>query len=208
MTKPIDESLRDTITKSDLPSVIQELGELGIDRLLDDGILKDVPILGSLLSIGNTFGTVRDYFLAKKLLSFLNELSSLSEAERNKMIGKLEDDNEFEANIGEKLVELLSRVDSDRKPTLIAKAFKLYAQRKINYIDLQRVNYAIERFQFCDLDEFKQFVTEKEGERKTDERASTANFINSGLGYAASGYGAGGVHPTETANILAMVLDS
>jgi hypothetical protein len=207
MSKSIDKSIRETIAKSDLPGVIQDLGELSIDSLLDDGVLRDVPILGSLLSIGKTFGTVRDYILAKKLLSFLNELSGLSQAERDKLINKLEKDKEYEANIGEIIVDLLSRTDSDQKPILIAKAFKLYVQEKINYVELQRVNYAIERFQLCDLEEFKEFVNDGENDRKTDERASTANFVNSGLGYAASGFGAGGVHPTETAKILMLVLN-
>lgn len=208
MSKPIDESLRDTITKSDLPGLIQDLGELGIDSLLDDGVLKDVPILGAVIAIGKTFGTVRDFYLTKKLLYFLDGISDLSQTEREKLIFKLEKDGEREEIIGEKIVDLLTRIDSDSKPLLVAKAFKLYVREKISYVDLQRVNYAIERFQLCDLAEFRKFMNGKENDRKTDGRASTANFINSGLGYSASGFGAGGVHPTETAKIFVMVLDS
>ena len=208
MTKPIDKSLRETITKSDLATVITDLGEIGVDSLLDDGVLKDIPILGSVLKIGKTFGTVRDYYLAKKILAFLNELSDLPQIERDKLISKLENDKKYESSVGGQLLELLSRIDEESKPTLIAKAFKLYVQEEINYMELQRVTYAIERFQVCDIDEFRKFASEEETDRITDEKDSTANFINSGLGYAASGYGAGGVHPTETAKILIMILDS
>ena len=150
MKKPIDDSFRETITSSDLPAVIQDIGEIGIDSLLDDGVLKDVPILGSVLAIGKTFGTVRDYYLAKKLMSFLGELSSLPDKEREKLIVKLEADSKYKETIGAKIIDLLSRIDDERKPKLIANAFKLYLAGKIDYTELSRVNYSIERFQLCD----------------------------------------------------------
>ena len=75
--------------KSDLPALINELGEIGIDSLVNDGVFKDIPVLSSVLAIGKTFGNVRDYFFSKRIIKFLQELSSMSNQERTLLIQKV-----------------------------------------------------------------------------------------------------------------------
>lgn len=208
MTNGLGISLMETILKSDLPALINELGEIGIDTLIDDGVFKDVPIFGAITAISKTCGNIRDYYLSKKLLKFLKEISSLSAEERKMLIEKLDTDQKYASHIGERIIDLLSRLDDENKPSLIAKAFKLYAKGGLSYIQLQRINHAIERFLLCDLDELKSFCDDNADFRKTDANPVTANFINAGLGYAASGAGAGGVHPTETAKLLIFVANT
>ena len=205
MTERLGNSFRETLLRSDLPSVIQNAGEIGIDSFLDDGLWKSIPILGTILAIGKTWGNVRDYLFAKKMFAFLQSISSLSERDRQKLIHRLDADEKFSNYAGEQIIELLSRIDSERKAVLAATALKLYAREEIDSVQLQRINYAIDRFMLCDTEEFRSFCS-KTGV-KTDANPAKANFINSGLAYVPSGWGAGGVAQTETAPLFLRVLE-
>ena len=202
----LEVSLRETILQSELLSLVQNAGEIGFDSLLDDGLLKDIPVLNSMLAIGKIWGNVRDYLFAKKMLAFLRSISSLSENERQKLIHRLDSDEKFSKYAGEQIIELLSRIDSERKAVLVATALKLYAREEIDSVQLQRINYAIDRFMLCDIEALRSFYENTEGNPKKDDPA-TANFINAGLAYVQSGYGTGGISPNETAQLFLRVIE-
>lgn len=132
----------------------------------------------------------------------------MSSQERISLIEKLETDSGYASNVGEKVIGILSRLDDDSKPSIIAKAFKLYAAGHLNYIQLQRINYAIERLLIFDLGNLEEFCSPASETKITKDDPVILNFINSGLAYVASGYGAGGVHPTELAKLLIEVKNS
>lgn len=199
----LEKSLYDTLLKSDFTSVIQNAGEIGFDSLLDEGLLKDIPVLNWILAVGKTWGNARDYLFAKKMFAFLQDISSLTENERRQLIPRLDTDEKFGKYAGEQIIELLSRIDSERKAILVATALKLYAREEIDSVQLQRINYAIDRFMLCDTDAFRSFCNKG----NTDADPATANFINAGLAYVPSGHSVGGVSPTETAPLFLQVLE-
>lgn len=206
MDNELDRTLKETLVKADLAGAILDLGEIGMDTLLQDGVWKEVPILKSVLAIGKTLGGVRDYFFAKRLLAFLKSFSELTAEERRDLVARLDRDEAFGHYAGERLLDLLSRLDDERKPELIAKALKRYAAGRVSASQLQRVYYAVERLHLCDLDELEKFCQAEGKPRLTDGDPVSVNFISAGLAYVASGYGAGGVHPTETAKVMLAVL--
>lgn len=55
---------------------IMNLTELGIDSLLDDGLLKDVPIVGLLVGVKNTAQNIHDRNLLRQTLKFIQEFNS------------------------------------------------------------------------------------------------------------------------------------
>lgn len=65
------------IRSEDVQDAAAELAEAGIDQLLEDGFLRDVPVLGSVLGTIRAAGRVRDFLLAKKLGRFLLRLQAL-----------------------------------------------------------------------------------------------------------------------------------
>lgn len=208
MRKEINTTLKETILKSDLPETVINFGEVSIDSTLDEGVLRDIPILSSLVGIAKTYGNVGNYLITKKIFKFLSELSTLSSAERIKLIDKLESDEKYESNFGDKVIDLLNRIDDSYKPTLIAKAFKLYAVEHISYVELQRVNYSIERLLIYDLDKLEKFCESPVEARLTMNDPVTLNFINAGLAFVSSGFGGGGVHPSSVATLLIQVKNS
>ncbi len=208
MSNEIGPTLRETILKSELPTLVGDIGESGIDSLLNDGVAKEIPVIGSILAVGKIYGNFRDYYLAKKLISFLQELSSLDSSQRIQLIEKLESDEPYSNKVGEKIIDLLSRLDDQQKPFLVAKAFKLYLAGYLSYVQLQRINNSIERILICDLGQLSEFCNADGKSNTTGDNPILLNYINSGLAYTGSGWGSGGVHPTETAKLLLKVMQS
>lgn len=204
----IEKSFRKTVTTSELPSLIEQFGELTIDSMLDEGLLKEVPIFSTMRAIGKTVGHIRDVIFTRNMMLFLESLSSMDYAERQRLISMLNDDGNFGRYAGERILDLLDNLDGDKKPILLAVALRFYAEERITSEDLVRLNYALERFLLCDIDALKAFCIDKEDVQKTDGSPEIVNFINSGLAYVGSGYGLGGVHPTETAKLLLQVFDA
>ncbi|MDD4592744.1 MAG: hypothetical protein PHG06_20315, partial [Parabacteroides sp.] len=48
-----------------------ELAEIGIDSLIDNGILKNIPIVSLLVGIGKTAQNIHDRNLLKQTLNFI-----------------------------------------------------------------------------------------------------------------------------------------
>lgn len=204
----IDISFRESVLKPDLRSAIQDTGEIAYDSLLNEGLIKNIPVLNWIFAIFKTYGNVRDYFFAKKMLAFLQSISSLSAKKRQKLVDRLDADKKFGKYAGEQIIELLSRIDSERKAVLVATALKFYSRREINSLQLQRINYAIDRFMLCDIEEFRSFCSIPVEKVAKEQAIATTNFLSAGLGGISMGWGMFGmIFPNETARLFLRVLD-
>ncbi len=146
----LSNSLAHTIANSELTAVGTELSEIAIDSLLDDGVLKELPIIGTLTGLWKTGVTIRDALFVRKLLTFLNGLSEISIEDRTKMIASLDDEKTSEA-AGERILSLLDRLDSSGKAKIVGKAFKLYSTGVITKDELWRVSFIVERLPLSDI---------------------------------------------------------
>ncbi|HGF7203196.1 TPA: hypothetical protein AB5D93_003177, partial [Vibrio cholerae] len=95
----LSKSLEDSLKKDDLSNLAIDLGEVGIDAILEGGVLRDIPILSSIVSGMNVIGSVRDALFTKKLISFLSELSDVSVEQRRSMIESIDNSNEYKIKV-------------------------------------------------------------------------------------------------------------
>ncbi|CAG9000171.1 MAG: hypothetical protein CENE_02161 [Candidatus Celerinatantimonas neptuna] len=96
------------------------LGEVGIDALLSNSVLKDIPILSTIVGSIHAIGSVRDALFAKKLVSFLSELSDISARERRRMIESIDNSDDYKIKVGEKLIYIIERVEDYYSSKIIA----------------------------------------------------------------------------------------
>jgi len=193
----VEDSLISTLKKSDLKSIGYDVAEVAIDSFLQDGFLKDLPVISFLNSLYKTGIHIRDYFFTKKLLKFLYSLSTLSPQQRTEFIDRLDSDPKYTQKVGESIMLLLDRMDDMNKPILMGRAFKAYALGKINSIELQRINYAIDKILMCDISELEEFskVETKEINENTCinfDKIVSQNFLSAGLAYIHTGAGVAG----------------
>lgn len=58
------------LSSDELSDLKKEYAELGIDSLLDSGILKEIPLVGTLVGLYNVVGSVRDHIFTEKFSAF------------------------------------------------------------------------------------------------------------------------------------------
>ncbi len=174
--KDLAPSLIQSITDSSLYRITPDLAEVALDHILDDGIIKDIPVVRSVVALYETIVSVRDMLLIKKLLLFLLSLSSVSPEKKTKFKEKINSDEKFKRVVGEKLIVILDRLDDMEKPALVARAFQAYVEEHIDLETFQRLTSAIDRSFLLDMRTLKTV-----GDPKKFTSHTTLNLSNSGL---------------------------
>lgn len=172
-------SLVETISKSDLSEIGGELLEIGIDQILTNGILRDIPVINFAAGFWNTGIAIRDYRFLSKLLYFLNESGKLSENQREKLIENLEDD-EYQKNAGEKLISIIDNIETKSKAKLIGKIIFLFGNEAISREEFWRIAFIIEKLPMSDINALKNW---RETDLNKVEHVRKHLYLSVGLGW-------------------------
>lgn len=147
-SEKIEGKLVETIKIDGLADLTKDFTELGIDLVLKDGILKDIPIAGTIVNISKTIGSIRDLLYLKKLLSFLHIVGKTTQQQRENFIQEnCQNTRQFEEGV----LLILEQVDNMNKSALIGKIFKACILGKITYEDAIRLSEMINRASWQDL---------------------------------------------------------
>ncbi len=120
--KSLAVSMEQTLEYGNL-EFIGDIGEVMIDAVLDDGILKDVPILGTLVGVGKCVKNIYDALFAKKLIAFLFPIKNTNPEDRINAIKKWEEDESYRGAVGETLLGMIQRCDDSVKADWLSKLF-------------------------------------------------------------------------------------
>ncbi|EGR0148424.1 hypothetical protein [Vibrio alginolyticus] len=146
----LEESLVSTMGQQ-LGGTGTELAEIAIDSVLDDGVLKDIPVVGTAISLYQTGVAVRERQYIKKLVTFLSELNKTDEEARLKFIAEEMLKPEQRERFGETILSLIDKADDNRKFELYAKVFERLFMNACSYDDAIRICQMIERTFYSDL---------------------------------------------------------
>ena len=147
-------ALENSLKSENLQGLTKDFAEIGIDAFLKDGLLKDIPILGSVIGLAKAGNDVRNFLFAKKVASFLYQLREIPTEQRISMISKIEEDEKFKVKIGEKLLYIIEKCEDHEKVTLVAKMFCAFLRKEIGYSDFLKASKVIDSAFAGDLDIF------------------------------------------------------
>lgn len=202
-TDSLGTSLIATLRSDDVISIATHTAELSIDAALVEGLLRDVPVIGTLVSITKVGLNVRDTLFIRKLLKFLRELKDVPFQERQRMAEKLEGDPGYGRSAGEHLIEILEKLDAHRKPEMTARIFAAYVTGRIDARTLHRLNHAVDRLPFYEIDTVRKIHQAFKTEGKTDAGKDTYYALeNAGLMYATSGLGGLAYKPSDLCQVF------
>lgn len=173
----IGNSLVETIVSPELASTVQDLGEVGLDAILNDGVLRDIPIISTIVGAAKALISVRDKLLLEKLKRFLQGIS-VTEENRHKFLDELNRNAGYKRKVGESLIMLLEHFDDMTKADMLAKLFSSHLRDEISWPEFQRFAFVIERVFIHDLTEFLESLTE---ELIPPENPYAAKFYHLGL---------------------------
>src|SRR5450759_5011905 len=114
MEQTLEDAVVATIGSPDLQDGLAELGEVGLDHIMSDGVLRDVPILGILLNTVRAAGHVRDALFVRKLARFFQALDKVPFEQRQAFCASLGSTSE-RRRVGKALLLLLDRLDDMSK---------------------------------------------------------------------------------------------
>lgn len=130
------------IEKNEILSISKDLGEVAIDSLLNDGLFKDIPIIGTVLSVGNLVNSISDRILLSKLLHFINELNLKSSAEVDDFKQKYFKDNDY-SKIGSRILLSLELADNLEKIRWLARTLRLFIEEELTKSEYLRLSSII-----------------------------------------------------------------
>lgn len=134
--KPTDKLLNSIVSNS-ASDLSGKLGEVALDSLLDDGLVKNIPIIGTAISILKAGNDIQAYLFTKKVLSFLSEIETISQEKRRKFVETNSDEDNGFNKVGESLLLVISNANSTDAATYLEKAVKLYILGEITYYILE-----------------------------------------------------------------------
>jgi hypothetical protein len=196
--------LSPAVDKAALGDVIRDYGELAIDTLLTNGLLKEIPLIKTVAAIPQIINDFNNQMLIKKIVHFLLQLGSTSFEERVAFLNTLDGDKRIE--IISNLVLVLGRYEHTQKAELHGRIFAAYVKNEINYFEYMSLVYAITMINVKLLPDLIRFYTVETSVYPPIERIYNLMFLqliridNSPIGTY------GGKGPTYKKNKLGMLM--
>jgi hypothetical protein len=142
---PLDKSLVDTLRVEELNNLLKDISEIAIDSMLNDGLLKEIPLVSTVLVLSKTSIAIRDRIFLKKILRFLNEIFKISVDERNSFAAQLESNPSLREKVGDAIIIFIERHDDIEKSELLAKVFTGFIKNKLDLDTFLRLCSSIDK---------------------------------------------------------------
>lgn len=147
----IGTSLMDSALSDGAADIAGGVADLALDAVLDEGVLRDVPVFGWLVKTYGIGSIVRERIFLAKIARFLQATTVVSDQEREKFRKKLSANPEFSRKVGENLILLLDRHDNMEKAHILGKVFSGYLRGVIDYDAFLKIAAAVDRSFIVDL---------------------------------------------------------
>lgn len=139
------------VSGSILKSIREFSDELVISPEEFMDITKEIPIIKYIGIVYKTGGFLNEMYFKRKVLSFLNELSSIDQRKIDSFFNeKSENDKEF----GLKLLRVIEKIDDEQISIYFTKWFKCYVLGNITKEQFNRGSIIIQRIYISDFEQF------------------------------------------------------
>lgn len=182
----ISNTFEDTLKDSNLHIVASGISEVLIDGVLNEGLLRDFPIIGSIIGIGKLGLKVNDLLFLKKVAYFFTEIKDIDAKKRSEMISKIDDSKKFRIKVGEKLLYLIDKSEDHIKAEYHAKLFRAFIEKQISYSEFLRSTSIIQKLLIEDLEFFLSLNSWDDRNKKNldiDLNDFENSLVNAGICY-------------------------
>lgn len=149
--------IKSIANSSHTSDLVDKLGEVGLDSFLQAGTLKEIPIIGTAISLYKAGNDIAAYFFAKKILTFLSETEAIPLERRRKFVEEQCSEEEGIEHVGEVTLMLLEKVDHPSLARLLGRAFRLMVEGVISRPSFELYSYVIKNLNSYLLRQMSQF---------------------------------------------------
>lgn len=147
---PVEEA--ETVIFNSAIDIGVDISEICLDMLLDEGVVKDIPVLGTFYKVGKVGYSIGRIAYIKKLLVFAQEMqrNDVDGAVLKKHKELLQSNPKKYYKDLEFIIQYLNRQVGYEKSILNARAYYLYLNEEIEYDDLILLWETIDQFYVSD----------------------------------------------------------
>lgn len=146
MSNNIPDFQNDSVLEN-FSDVLEELSEVELDRLLNNEIVKDIPVISTAVNICKAVNGIRERAYIKKLARFIQAVNN--GIATNKQIdyfkAKVTDKKKRDNEIGYLLI-IIDRFLDEHKSEMLAKIYLAYIDKSITWKELTVMAEIIDRF--------------------------------------------------------------
>ena len=127
-------SLEDSLTEN-LFDTVADLTEVGLDAVMDDGVLKEIPLLSTVAGIYKIGHTIKERHTIKQLALFVTELNKgcVDKNKKNRILEKLNGNQQQSKQEIEYILVVLDSYLEYEKPKMLAKLYMAYLEQRIDW---------------------------------------------------------------------------
>lgn len=133
-TKNMNENFQDFLADN---------SEVFIDSLIENEIIKEIPILGSSLKIIRGIQGLRDRAYLNKIKLFLEKIGEINGEQKKVIINDSKKNEKSRTKFGDAIFTTIEQSDSTVKVEYLAIAFEAYVNEEINESDLRLICHVI-----------------------------------------------------------------
>lgn len=133
--------------------VLGDYIEVGIDSFINDGILKDIPIVNTIVAVFKVGKNVHDRNLLRQILTFIKEFNSgnISKDKLAEYKSIIENNpKKCEEELGRVLILLNNYIDTE-KSIMLARLYRAYINKIINWNEFCEFSEIINRLFIQDI---------------------------------------------------------
>ena len=150
MENSLEVSVLDSVAKDNLRGILENAAELTLDNILESDELKQIPVFGALVKVVKLGSSIRDRLFARKVLLFLQEVSSTPPEKRIAFVNNLSSKGNKHRS-GEAILLLLERLDDMTKPAIVGKIVCSAILGEIDDESFLRLSAIVDRCYITDL---------------------------------------------------------
>lgn len=140
--------LFDLIPSSEISGLTRDISEVVLDSFIEEGIFKDIPFFGIIQTFYRTGRTVKEELFIRRLLEFIKKTGEIDLKSRQEFWEETDKDKSKKDLIGNKLLQIIDRVDEHKKAVWLSIALRMRIHNQITEIEFFDLIHAIDRFKF------------------------------------------------------------
>lgn len=125
--------------------------EIALDAAFEEGILRDIPILGSIIGFGRATVSIRDRMFANKLAYFLKEIASIPSEQRKKLIDEINESDDTKVKVGERILYVVDKCRDHESSRIAGIVFRAFLEKVIDYHEFISISAVIDRLLPADI---------------------------------------------------------
>lgn len=178
----IMDSWMETIAESNVGDLLIDLSEVGLDNIVDNELVKEVPVIKTVVSVYKLGHTLRERSYVRKLAGFLNEISkgTVDNDKKEEYLRRITKNKAIFQHELEYVLILLDRFISEDKSKLLGRLYVARINEQINWIGFCQYSEVVDRLFIGDFECLHRDIMENKN-RNEFENSSLQRLQGLGL---------------------------